>query len=295
MACKGKSQQETQKEKETVPVFETVTVPNVITDPQDRADYIIDRYWNKFDFTDTTYIHFPAVTEQAFSNYLMFLSHATPEKSISSIRSMLQKAETDSLMFAYFTDLYERYLYDPNSPMRNEEFFIPVLETILASPTVSEVNKIRPAHLLEIARKNRVGEKAIDFTYALADGKTGTLYNLRSEYLILYFFNPDCEACRVMTHQLANSPVINELIKNKHLKILAVYPDESPDEWKNHITQLPKIWINSYDPAIALKNDELYDLRAIPNLYLLDKNKVVVLKDAPFERVEAYLYNNSSI
>lgn len=52
---------------------------------------------------------------------------------------------------------------------------------ILAAPVLDEVNKIRPAHLLELALKNRVGEPAIDFTYTLADGKTGTLYNVKAD------------------------------------------------------------------------------------------------------------------
>jgi hypothetical protein len=34
---------------------------------------------------------------------------------------------------------------------------------------------------------------------------------------------------------------------------------------------------------------ELYDLKAMPTLYLLDKDKKVLLKDAPVEQVEQYL------
>jgi len=40
---------------------------------------------------------------------------------------------------------------------------------------------------------------------------------------------------------------------------------------------------------VSLKNDEIYDLKAIPTLYLLDKDKKVVLKDVTFNQVENYL------
>ncbi len=295
VACNGKSQQEPQNDKDAVPVFEMISVPNVITDPQNRADYIIEHYWEKFDFTDTTYIHYPAVTEQAFSNYIMFLSHASPEKVASSIQNMLSKAEADSTMFAYFTNLYERYLYDPNAPMRNEDFYIAVLEKIMASPNISEIDKIRPAHILEMALKNRVGEKANDFTYTLKNGKRGSIYNINTDYLVIYFLNPDCESCRHTTKQLTDSPVINDLINRKKLIVLSVYPDENLIEWENHLDLMPKKWINSYDHAIALRNEEIYDLRAIPSLYLLDKDKKVILKDTSFEQLEKFLYNNSSL
>lgn len=39
----------------------------------------------------------------------------------------------------------------------------------------------------------------------------------------------------------------------------------------------------------SLKNDEIYDLKAIPTLYLLNKEKKVLLKDATFQQIENYL------
>lgn len=34
---------------------------------------------------------------------------------------------------------------------------------------------------------------------------------------------------------------------------------------------------------------QLYDLKAMPTLYLLDKDKRVILKDAPVEQIEQWL------
>ena len=48
-------------------------------------------------------------------------------------------------------------------------------------------------------------------------------------------------------------------------------------------------WTNGYDKELVIKNKNLYDLRAIPTLYLLDKNKTVLLKDATLQKVEQYL------
>ena len=38
-----------------------------------------------------------------------------------------------------------------------------------------------------------------------------------------------------------------------------------------------------------IKEKNLYDLKAIPTLYLLDKNKKVLLKDAVVGQIEQYL------
>ena len=86
---------------------------------------------------------------------------------------MMKQTEQDSAMFQYFSEMMEKYLYDPNSPLRNEEMYIAVLEYLTESSSLSDVEKIRPAHLLELALKNRIGTPATDFTYTLANGKTG--------------------------------------------------------------------------------------------------------------------------
>ena len=288
-SCHGQQTTKTENANTTPRTFEMVSVPSMITDPEERAKYLVEHYWDKFDFGDTAYVHLPEITEQAVSNYIGLMKYVAPEVASSSIKNMMYKAQTDSTVFAYMAGLYEKYLYDPNSPLRDESLYTNVLESILSAPVFDDVNKIRPAHLLELALKNKVGEPATDFTYTLANGKTGTLYNIKAPYLLLFFYNPDCHACKEITGQIQVSPLIDKLQKDKTLKILAVYPDEDLEAWKKHIPDVPASWINSYDESISLKNDEIYDLKAIPTLYLLDKDKKVILKDVTFNQLEEFL------
>lgn len=287
-ACNG--QQKQKEEQAALPrTFEMVSVPAMITDPAERADYLAKHYWDKFNFKDTTYLHEPEITEQALSNFIGIMGYASPEAISPSIKTLMQKAEADSTMFRYFSDQMEKYLYDPNSPLRNEEMYISVLEYLTESSSLADVDKIRPAHLLQLALKNRIGTPAADFTYTLVNGQAGKLSGLKADYLLLFFNNPDCHACQEITQQLSISPIIEMLDKSKRLKILAVYPDEDLQAWKNHQASMPAHWINAYDKSLTLKNDEVYDLKAIPTLYLLNKEKKVILKDATFKNVEDYL------
>ena len=48
---------------------------------------------------------------------------------------------------------------------KRQEFYIPVLEAMIASPVLDETEKIRPQARLKLAQKNRIGTKALDFTY----------------------------------------------------------------------------------------------------------------------------------
>ena len=48
-------------------------------------------------------------------------------------------------------------------------------------------------------------------------------------------------------------------------------------------------WIDGYDAGQRLTREQVYDLKAMPTLYLLDAEKRVILKDALFEQVEERL------
>ena len=51
----------------------------------------------------------------------------------------------------------------------------------------------------------------------------------------------------------------------------------------------PKEWYNGYDPDYVIRTDVLYNVRAIPSLYLLDKDKNVIMKDTPEARLFDWL------
>jgi len=289
-SCSGqqKPQQTAPEEEEQLTyAFKMPEIPAIITEPLERADYLVKHYWDNFDFSDTAYVHLPQVTEQAFVDYIDVMQIASYPQVVSAIKDMLKKAEADTTMYYYFTNLYEKYLYDPNSPFRNDEFFIPALEFFISSPASKE--KVRPMYLLELAKRNRVGEKAANFTYTLPNGKQSNLYSLVSDYTLIFFYNPGCNACEEIMGQLKSSLSIGYLMKENRIKILAVYPDEDLTEWKNYLSSFPKEWINSYDKGTHIMDKEIYDLKAIPTLFLLDKDKKVILKDTSFDLLENLL------
>ena len=269
--------------------FQMIEVPSILDNPDDRAAYIGKNYWRNFDFTDTSLIGKPEITEQAFADYVHIIEHMNAETAAASVKTTLSKAEADTAMYAHFLALFEKYLYDPNSPMRNETLYITVLRVAIGSPKTSEAEKTRMRYRLDLAQRNRPEMPATDFTYTLASGKTGTLYDIDAEYLILFFNNPGCHACQETIDQINGSETVRKMIGDKRLKVLSVYPDEDMKAWKEYFPTLPTHWLNGYDASQQIKNEELYDLRAIPTLYLIDRKKFVILKDAPFGEIEHYL------
>ena len=241
--------------------------------------YMRDHYWDKFDFSDSLFVS-KADTTQMLQAYAAYLSNFVNPLDASPIRSLMQKASVSKPAFEYFVMLSEKLLHDPNSPLRSDELYIAVLEAQIASPHLDKYEKMAPEYALRIASQNRIGHKANDFTYTLRSGKSRQMYALRADFVILYINNPGCPMCRDITAALKGSQIVNLLLEQGKLKILAIYPDEQLDEWHKHLDDFPKSWINGYDRGCHIDRNGSYDLRAIPSLYLLDSNKVVLLKDS---------------
>ena len=185
-ACKNgnaSSQSKSETPQDTIKAIKMPAIPQMMTAPEQRADFLAKHYWDNVNFADTNYIHHPEVTEQAWADYCDLLNHVPLETAQQAMRNVIDRTNVDKKVFTYITDLADKYLYDPNSPMRNEEFYIPVLEAMIASPVLNETEKIRPQARLKLAQKNRIGTKALNFTYTLASGAQGSLYQLKAEYL----------------------------------------------------------------------------------------------------------------
>ncbi len=272
--------------------FRLAEIPSLIWSDSLRKAYLVENFWTKFDFEDRTSATTGGETEQIFSGFASLLTQVPSGPARTGVREMMHAAGTDSLMVACFMDLCETYFYDPNSQLRNELLFAEALEAALASDKVDQTVKTRYRYLLDMCRKNLPGNRAADFRYRTITGTKGRMQAIRSPYLLLYFNNPGCHACETVKNTLAASPAITRLLQSGTLKILSVYPDKDLAEWQAAAPDLPVSWINACDKDGMIRKGELYDLKAIPTLYLLDENKAVILKDASAQAIEDYLINH---
>jgi hypothetical protein len=263
-------------------------IPQIITKRSEQMNYLADHYWDRFNFCDTVNIADVSV-EKSFTEYLTVLSQVPPATSRSAMNTLMEKSDWNNKILIRFFSLSEKYLYDPNSPLRNESLYMETLKHIVSNKRLPDAYKIRPRHQYKLACRNAPGSKAENFEFITASGSKGLLYKIKSPYLLLYFNNPDCGDCKRVCSLLRESAVIGSGLNSDNLKILSIYPDEDLAVWKKENSSIPSSWINVYNPGGVVKKNEIYDLKAIPCLYLIDKNKRVLLKDASFEEVEHFL------
>ena len=278
-----------------------LSVPSVYTSPVERAEYTIDHYWDSlFDgngVTDSTHIlGVPkGEVEQHLSNYILMLSQLPLPRAGKAVESLFGDIEekhgsdTASHCFQSMTEIVSRYLYDPNSPMRNEDLYLPFVQKLSSSEFTPQNMRRAYSHDAEMCSMNRFGEKVPDFRFRTLKGRDLRLYSVKAEYTMLFFSNPGCHACQGIISEVMSKPYISEYLANGTLAVVNVYIDEDVDAWKQYAVNYPESWYSGYDPDYVIREDLLYNVRAIPSLYLLDREKRVIMKDAPTENVLNYL------
>lgn len=265
-------------------------IPEILTGDEQELEYLILHYWDDFPMADTTCIGNKAFTEQALADYLYLLQQVSSPTGDKGLSNLLKRAMNESkFVFKHFMGLLEHYLYDPNSPMRDEERYKHILHHITVSSQLNDADKARWMYQLALIAKNNPGSIAQDFKYVLRSCSKGKLHSFKADYTLLIFFNPDCESCQQTIGDMEQSEWLARALEVKKLEVLAIYADAEEDIWKKHKEELPGSWKVGYNYSHSVINGGLYDLKAMPTLYLLDKNKRVMFKDKSWKEIERYI------
>lgn len=266
--------------------FPYPTLPDTLHSVEQRAAYLSEHYWDNYDFADTLLLKNEEVTEQGFVNFIDILARFNEDIAKKGIHSFAAKAfsskafspkassseassskASTSTAFAQktgeacnqnpakekFENLIEHYFEDPESPMRNDQVYSLFLEEMKELPCFDETEKIRIDFKLKAAKKNLPGTVATNISFMLSDGKAHQLSDYKNEKVIIYFYDPECENCHKTTAWLEKQQIPADI------KMLRIVADD--------------------------RLSSIYSLKAMPTIYLLDKQNIVILKDCTAEQL----------
>ena len=260
-----------------VRAFPSVSVPAVCA--QNSAEYTLEHFWDGFFNVsepwrnDTTYI-LGVDKEDVELNMAMFariLFQAPVPAGDSAMKILFGKVESfraDSLQAGVsdkIIELVEKYLYEPSSPLHNEDAFYEFAKGLSSSSIVPESKKDYYLQAVHNCSLNRKGTKAADFKFKDKSGKTCNLYSVKARYTLVKIQDMGCTACKELKEAMEASPKICDLIARGVLAEIDV-PAEGEIE-------------------------KAYDVRAIPSIYILDEEKTVLAKDAEMQYVLDFLEN----
>ncbi|MBU2018122.1 MAG: redoxin domain-containing protein [Bacteroidetes bacterium] len=136
-------------------------------------------------------------------------------------------------------------------------------------------------------------------------------YSLKSEYTVLYFWDPECGHCKKTTPKL--EILYKEKLKERNVEIFAVGKAVGEDfqKWKDFIRKNKLTFINvgvteslykaaledarqfvpKYTTIEALNYQTTFDIFSTPRIFVLDKNKKIIAKQLSMSQLEDLLDN----
>lgn len=270
--------------------FVLPTIPEHLTQPEQRADYLTLHYWDNLDMANSEVVE-SVSTQMAFADFITLLP--LTQKRGEAFAQLWRVSYPHINTFYHMLELAELYLYDVSSPLRNEEFYIEALEEIAKQSYVSNIDKLAATSQLELLTKNRVGTKATDFTFVDKQGIEHHLSEYHADYLLLLFASADCDECKRMKNTIDANTRLWIMLRRGTLAIVAITITDNETDWQAVTT--PERWIDGWDKSQMIESEQIYDLTTKPRLYLLDKEHNILLKNTTPAEVDAYISNNNQL
>jgi thiol-disulfide isomerase/thioredoxin len=278
------------------------TRPLKAPEPPTRADGSIDstfqlrwyreHFFDDFDLADDALIRMPKpFYRDKVYEYLDKLYVPNPDTVIRGIEFMVSKAKKNPETYKYL--IFQLVLkYQNPDIMGLDAVFVYLNDTYFANGEMdywaNEQMKKNMKQHADRLRKSLLGNIGPNLIMQDVNFKPRALYDIKSRYTIIYFFDPDCSHCRKETPKL-----VDFYEKNKtrfDVEVFAVSSDTSMAKMANYIKEMGMKWITVNGPRTYVgPYQDLYDSVQYPTIYVLDNRKKIIAKKIPVEKLEDFL------
>ena len=124
-----------------------------------------------------------------------------------------------------------------------------------------------------------------DLLYERTDGRSLTIDSLPdSRMTLLLFYDPECSDCQQELFVMRHSSQLRQAIAEVRLQVLAVCTEPNDSLWRHTVSEMPSTWV-----PVMLRSDNWfdspYDLSSLPAMYLLGRNREILLKETDLYQV----------
>lgn len=248
-------------------------VPSDLVTPASRAAFIVEHFWDAAAWPQAAE---DPDFEQDFVNWISLFPLAKtdtvgPGPAVSLQRFVEKVAQRAPVPLS---QLAEKYLYDLESPMADEETYLLFLDAFIK---VGMDEQGRFAYQRETILNNRVGSRVAAFAYK---GKDGKQHVFKGGAALLLFYDPDCEHCKQLVERLERLSeggiYVDEELREFPILAIALNADEksfkaSMDDF------IPGSWNAGWDSTGRINGVD-FAIRKLPDVYLIGENGAVIAK-----------------
>ena len=242
--------------------IEKVIVPQ---DVEFIEKYIIEHYFDNIPLCDVRILNSRLLKNKLddfFNNYMKLQSPLYISEQIDNLISKVNDCHEFRDYILWY--LYSKYFKTDN--VDDEFVFIHLVDNYFSKLEISNLTQNIRDEIVKrtnILKNITIGHTAPTLLFFDDEGNEVNLYDIQSNYIVLFFYKPECQRC------IRDKRILGLVEKRrKDLKVIRI--DISDEE--------------KYQEII-----ETYDLSTTPEIFILDKDKKIIDKDVSAERIEFYI------
>lgn len=253
------------------PLFQYPVPPDTMTNLLDRANFLVDNFWTPMDFKSGAAVDQNALND-AFNVYVTSMRFAGEKNIDASLQRLMKNIEKSPALSLQFAKAAEETLYGTRASVWNDGLFLKFVDNVLVNKKIKKERKLRYELLKRQIANTLQGTVPPPFDYETPAGKKAR-YEPNGIITVLEFGDPDCSDCRMAKLKMDTDVSFSSLVEKGKVNVLFI--NVSPEEgWQDKLKDYPPAW----HVGAAEDIDEIYDLRASPTLYVIDREGRVAAK-----------------
>ena len=247
-------------------------------------------YFDYIDLGDSVHLRMPYL-HQKLTYYMENLTPLHPDSIITSIDYLLEKMRPSSETFRYYLSHFYNDIIKKRM-VGMDAVIVHMVDKYYAAgkaPWLDQENIDKITDNANRLRGTLIGKTAPNIKLYQEDGTPWELYKDSSEYLVLIFWAPECGHC---TKSMPKYLAFNEKYKEKGVKMVTVCTKTGPKYkncWEGVKEKNMEGLLNLGDQYLKSNYKTKFDVRQTPKLYILSRDKEILLKDVPADALESLM------
>jgi len=251
--------------------------------------YNKDHFFDNIDINDERLLRTP-ILQARLNTFFTNVVIQSPDTISKEIDKIIGKVKDNYKVFQ-FISVYLFNHFRESEIMGHDAILVKLADEIYLSGKADWVSKDFKDDLrkqVDRIRPNLIGKKAQDLVMDSYKGIFVSLYDVKKEFTILYFWEPDCGHCAEATPKLK---AYYDKVKDQGVEVFSVCTTGERAKWKKYIEEHKLDWINGWDPERRTNFGYYYNVESTPMIYILDRDKTIIAKKLSVDDIASFIDN----
>lgn len=272
--------------------------PDVPEEEPNKPYYYQMHYWDDVNLKDHSLIYTPELFDKMNYYFFGMLYNAEFDTICKYADRVLERVEDDPVMLEYFLEYIMPNYYRSTTKIGWDatwcylvrKYYLTGKCTWASAGTLN--NKRQTAEFLE---QSLIGAQGAELWMADTNQSENpedwiSSHRLPYKYVILWFWDPDCNHCKAQTEELIKLYNDQTAAGTRNFEVYAVGFESDVPKWKKYVKEHHLPFVNVGGPNVNIDYQEAYNVHGAPTMIILnEKRQIIMNKNLPAKSIIPFL------